>query len=205
MRDDTKDKLEILIMRLLEKNPDIKNIATKNQIIRKSFWIAKKEKLKISPNTIKQYIDWIMERLQPPVSKKETTIDPTNFAIKYITDVGKYKEIQKIVVHYTDGTQKEFLQEISNKKITWDGLFDYGENGNKIIVQKGAKTGLDFKDKNSVRKHFEYSFSVIEWLKNMKEFATSGKMQYWNKHTQKDIQTIDMLIERYRKLTPKLQ
>lgn len=200
MRDDTKDKLEILVMRLLEKNPDIKNIATKNQIIRKSYWISKKEKLKISPNTIKQYIDWIIERLKPEVSKKETIIDPTNFAIKYIKDFGKYKEIEKIVVHYTDGTQKEFLQEISNKKITWDGLFDYGQDGNKIIVQKGKKTGLDFKDKNSVGKHFEFAFSVVEWLKNMKEFATSGKLEYWNKHTEKDIETIDMLIERYTKL-----
>jgi len=207
MRDDTKDKLEILVMRLLEKNPDIKNIATKNQIIRKSFWISKKEKLKISPNTIKQYIDWIMERLQPTTTnlKNETVVDPTTFAIKYISDIGKYKEIQKVIVQYTDGTQKEFLQDTSNKKTTWDGLFDYGENGNEIIVQKGEKIGLDFKDKNSVRKHFTYSFSVVEWLKNMKEFATSGKMQYWNKHTKKDIQTIDMLIERYRKLLPKLQ
>lgn len=204
MRDDTKDKLSILVMKLKEKNPDVKNIGTKNQVIRKSFWIAKKEKLKISPNTIKQYIDWIMERLQPPVSKKETTIDPTNFAIKYITDVGKYKEIEKVIVQYTDGTQKEFLQSISNKKITWDGLFDYGQHGNKIIVQKGEKKGLDFKDKNSVDKHFEYTFSVVEWLKNMKEFAISGKMQ-WNKHTKKDIQTIDLLIEKFRKLLPKPQ
>jgi len=214
MRDDTKDKLEILIMRLKEKNPDIKNIGSKNQVIRKSFWIAKKEKLKISPNTIKQYIDWIIERLGSDINYGigstgiiygDEIIDPTNFAIKYIADVGKYKEITKVVVHYSDGTEREFhYQKQQIKKQVWEGLFDYGGDGNKIVVQKGEKIGLNFRDKSSVREHFQYTFSVVEWLKNMKEYATSGKLTFWNKHTKKDIETIDMLIDRYRSLMPKV-
>lgn len=202
MRDDTKDKLEFLLTKLKEKNGDGKSLGTKNQIVRKSFWIAKKEKLKISPNTIKQYVNWIMERL--PQGEKPTVknTDPTDFAIKYIADVGKYKEIAKVSVHYIDGTVKEFYH--ATKKITWDGLFDYGQDGKRIVVQKGAKAGLDFNDKKSVRSHFEFGFSVVEWLKNMKEFAVSGKLEYWNKHTKKDIETIDMLIVKYRALMPKL-
>lgn len=180
MRDDTKDKLMTLINLLVQNGV----MGTNRQITRKAYLLSEQQKLKMSINTIKKYINFISSRLQNP----SVQTDKTDFVFK------SKLEIKRVIVEYADGTQTTFKPELEKVVETkWYGLFDYGVDGKSIIVQKGENKGCDFKDPVSYRKFFQYDFTALEWLKKMRKYGIEGKM-YTNKHTPKDIDTLTFLI-----------
>ena len=118
--------------------------------------------------------------------------------------VKKEKVIEKIMVHYTDGTQEEYvlavkptIQQPQPAPVIWMGLFNYASD-KECIIQKGGFKGCNLKDRTSIKKFFQNYYKLKTWCENKLNEADPNHPNYqpfiMNADTPKDIATLNRII-----------
>lgn len=121
------------------------------------------------------------------------------------------KQPVAIVAVFSDGSKeliygeipKKKKEEVKDEEVIYFGLFDYKKNGS-IIIRRGRHSGCDVTKADDIKIHFGNIFALLNWFRYTYDAPNrSGFVR--NVDTNKDMETLAMLIDKVEKKIEKIE